>query len=168
MNIGGTAVTSTAAEINYLDGVTSSIQTQLDAKNATISGAATTIVSSDLTGSRALTSNGSGKVAVSDVTSTELSVLDGITSTTSELNILDGVTSTTAELNILDGVTSTAAELNLMDGVTATTAEINYLDGVTSNIQTQIDNASGASNVTGLSDALVAVSYTHLTLPTIE
>ena len=42
-----------------------------------------------------------------------------------------------------------------MDGVTATTAEINYLDGVTSNIQTQLDNAGGASNVTGLSDALV-------------
>ena len=68
----------------YFDGA---IQTALDAKNATISGAATTIVSSDLTVSRALTSNGSGKVAVSDVTSTELSVLD---ITWIELNILDG------------------------------------------------------------------------------
>ena len=65
------------------------------------------------------------------------------------------VTSTAAELNILDGVTATATELNLIDGVTATTAEINYLDGVTSNIQTQLNSAGGASNVTGLSDALV-------------
>ena len=78
-----------------------------------------------------------------------------VSSTAAELNILDGVTSTAAELNILDGVTATATELNLIDGVTATTAEINYLDGVTSNIQTQLNSAGGASNVTGLSDALV-------------
>ena len=35
---------------------------------------------SDLTVSRALTSNGSGKVAVSDVTATELGYFDGVTS----------------------------------------------------------------------------------------
>jgi len=78
--LGGTAVTSTAAEINYVDGVTSNVQTQLDSKQATITGAATTIASSDLTASRALTSNGSGKVEVSAVTSTELGYLDGVSS----------------------------------------------------------------------------------------
>ena len=78
--LGGTAVTSTAAEINYVDGVTSNVQTQLDSKQATITGAATTIASSDLTASRALTSNASGKVEVSAVTSTELGYLDGVTS----------------------------------------------------------------------------------------
>ena len=78
--LGGTAVTSTAAEINYVDGVTSNVQTQLDSKQATITGAATTIASSDLTASRALTSNSSGKVEVSAVTSTELGYLDGVTS----------------------------------------------------------------------------------------
>jgi len=36
--IGGTAVTASAAELNYVDGVTSNIQTQLDAK-AALSGA---------------------------------------------------------------------------------------------------------------------------------
>ena len=78
--LGGTAVTSTAAELNYVDGVTSNIQTQLDSKQATITGAATTIATDDLTVSRALTSNGSGKVEVSAVTSTELGYLDGVTS----------------------------------------------------------------------------------------
>ena len=78
--LGGTAVTSTAAEINYVDGVTSNVQTQLDSKQASITGAATTIASSDLTVSRALTSNASGKVEVSAVTSTELGYLDGVTS----------------------------------------------------------------------------------------
>jgi len=32
LSLGGTAVTATAAELNYVDGVTSSVQTQLDAK----------------------------------------------------------------------------------------------------------------------------------------
>ncbi len=78
--LGGTAVTSTAAEINYVDGVTSNVQTQLDSKQATITGAATTIATDNLTVSRALTSNGSGKVEVSAVTSTELGYLDGVSS----------------------------------------------------------------------------------------
>jgi hypothetical protein len=67
-------------EFNYLNGVTSNIQTQLDAKQATITGGASTITSSNLTVSRALESNGSGKVAASSVTSTELGYLSGVTS----------------------------------------------------------------------------------------
>lgn len=47
---------------------------------ATITGAATTITSSNLTASRALASDVSGKVAVSSVTSTELGYLSGVTS----------------------------------------------------------------------------------------
>ena len=35
LTIGGTAITATAAELNYVDGVTSAIQTQLDAKVST-------------------------------------------------------------------------------------------------------------------------------------
>ena len=73
-----TGVTTT--EFDYLDGVSSNIQTQLDAKQATITGGATTIASSNLTASRALVSNGSGKVAVSAVTSTEIGYLDGVSS----------------------------------------------------------------------------------------
>jgi hypothetical protein len=132
-----------------------SVTNLLASKQDTLTGGATTIDTEDLTASRALESNSSGKVAASAVTAAELSVLggitsttgelntlDGITSTTVELNLLDGVTATTGELNILDGVTSTAAELNILDGVTATTAELNYVDGVTSSIQTQLDAAA--------------------------
>ena len=46
----------------------------------TVTGGASTIISNDLTASRVLISNSSGKVAVSDVTSTELGYLDGVTS----------------------------------------------------------------------------------------
>lgn len=49
-------------------------------RQATITGGASTITSTNLTVSRALISNTSGKVAVSDVTSTELGYLDGVTS----------------------------------------------------------------------------------------
>ena len=35
LDIGGTNITATAAELNYCDGVTSNIQTQLDGLDAT-------------------------------------------------------------------------------------------------------------------------------------
>lgn len=75
-----TDLTATATELNHMDGVTSNVQTQLNGKQATITGGATTIATSNLTANRALISNGSGKVAVSAVTSTELGYLDGVTS----------------------------------------------------------------------------------------
>jgi len=97
LELSGTAVTSTAAElnlldgvtastaeINYLDGVTSNIQTQLNAKGTVSS--------------------------LSDL---------GITATASELNNMDGVTANFAEINILDGATLTTTELNYVDGVTS-------------------------------------------------
>lgn len=67
------------------------LQTTLDGKQASVTGGASTITSSNLTASRALVSNSSGKVAVSAVTSTELGYLDGVTS---NIQIqLDGKTS---------------------------------------------------------------------------
>ena len=71
---------TTAKELGYVHGVTSNIQTQLNGKQATVTGAASTITASNLTANRALVSNASGKVAVSAVTSTELGYLDGVTS----------------------------------------------------------------------------------------
>ena len=122
LQLGGVAVTSTAAELNLLDGVTSTT-----AELNILDG-----VTADATEINLL----DGVTA----TTAELNILDGVTATAAELNILDGVTATAAELNLLDGVTSTTAELNILDGVTATTVEINYVDGVTSNIQTQLDS----------------------------
>lgn len=106
--------TLTTTELNYVDGVTSAIQTQIDGKQAT---------ATDLTTLSSMQSGAATELA--SLTSTELDILDGATVTTNELNILDGVTSTAAELNILDGVTSTTAELNKLDGVTVTPSEIN-------------------------------------------
>lgn len=78
---GKVAVSSvTDTELGYVSGVTSAIQTQLGGKEATITGAATTITSVDLTVSRAVISNASGKIAVSTVTDTELGYVSGVTS----------------------------------------------------------------------------------------
>jgi len=115
LNYGGTAVTSTGAELNILDGVTSTA-TELNLIDGSSAG---TIVNS-----KAVIYGSSG-----EVNATTLQIAGtSITSTAAELNILDGVTSTTAELNILDGVTSTAAELNALDGITAVVGELNALD----------------------------------------
>jgi len=133
--------TRTTAQLNRVD-ATSSIQTQLDGKQP---------LDAELT-ELATMSSGTAS-ALADLTGTEVSIIDGLTTTTAELNKLDGATVTTAEINILDGVTAstseinkldgvtaTTAEINKLDGVTATTTEINYIDGVTSAIQTQLNN----------------------------
>ena len=126
INFNGTAITSTAAELNILDGVTSTTA-ELNILDGVTSTTAELNILDGVTSSTAELNILDGVTA----TTAELNILDGVTSTATELNILDGVTSTTAELNILDGVTSTAAELNILDGVTSTTAELNLLDGVT-------------------------------------
>ena len=124
LDLNGTSVTSTAAEINTLDGFTGTV--------------------ADLNYAKDLRATG--------VTSTEFNTaLDGITATAAELNTMDGITATTAELNKLDGYTGSVTELNYLDtlhatGVTST--EFDYLDGVTSNIQTQLNaklNLSGGT-----------------------
>lgn len=81
-NSSGVIVTSniSTTKLGYLSGVTSDIQTQLNGKQATITGGATSIVSDNLTASKALVSNANGKVAVSNVTDTELGYLSGATS----------------------------------------------------------------------------------------
>jgi len=153
----------TATELGYVDGVTSAIQTQIDSKQATITGAATTIDDADLTASRALVSDGSGKVAVSAVTSTEVGYLDGVSSAI-QTQLSAGVTEATAiearrVANIAGAVSTittgnlTASRALVSDGsgkvaISAVTAtEIGYLDGVSSAIQTQID--SKQATITG-------------------
>ena len=128
--IGGGAVSNT--EFSYLDGVTSAIQTQLNAKQATITGAATTVVTSDLTASRAAISNSSGKIAVSTVTDTELGYVSGVTSAIqTQLG-----TKLTASNNLSDVSSTSTARTNLGlaigTNVQAYDAELAAIAGLTS------------------------------------
>ena len=68
------------AEATARENADAALRTAVDGKQAKLTGAATTIAASNLTASRALVSNASGKVAVSAVTAAELGYLDGVTS----------------------------------------------------------------------------------------
>jgi hypothetical protein len=76
-----TVTTVSGAEISYLDGVTSSIQTQINTK-APLAGPT-------FTGTVVLPST----TSIGNISSTELGILDGATLSTTELNYVDGVTS---------------------------------------------------------------------------
>ncbi len=88
INLNGTLITSTAAELNILDGVTATAA-ELNILDGVTSTAAELNILDGVT-----------------ATAAELNIMDGVTSTTAELNILDGVTSTAAELNLVDGITA--------------------------------------------------------------
>jgi hypothetical protein len=75
-----TASSVTATELGYVSGVTSALQTQLNGKQATITGGASTIATSNLAANFALISDGAGKVIVSGTTTTEIGYLSGTTS----------------------------------------------------------------------------------------
>jgi hypothetical protein len=122
-----------AAAINDDPSFFSTISTALGTKQATVTGAATTITSSDLTVSRALVSNASGKVAVSTVTDTELGYVSGVTSAIQ-----------TQLGNKQDKVTDVSD------------TEIGYLNGVTSAIQTQIDAKASDTALSTLNDYVAA------------
>jgi hypothetical protein len=88
LKIDDTPISSTATEINILDGVT-----------------ATTSELNILDGVTATTE----EINILDgvtATTEEINILDGVTATTEEINILDGVTATTEEIKSLDGDTS--------------------------------------------------------------
>lgn len=131
-------------EFQYLNGVSSAIQTQLDAKNATITGSASTIDTESLTANRAVISNGSQKIAVSDVTSTELGYLDGVTSAVqtqidSKQATLTGGATTIASSNLTASRALQSNGSGKVEVSAVTTTELGYLDGVSSAIQTQLD-----------------------------
>jgi hypothetical protein len=138
----------TATEFDYLDGVTSNIQTQLNNKQGVITGAATTVTGSNLTASRALVANSSGKIAVSDVTLAELAFLDGVTSNVqTQLNAKQATITGAATTIDTENLTTNRALVSSGSGKVAvsavTSTELGYLDGVTSAIQTQLNSKQG-------------------------
>lgn len=88
--------------------VTSSDKTTWSGKQDLITGAASTITSSDLTASKALVSDASGKVDASTVTATELGYLSGVTSAIqTQLNSKATAATTLAGYGISDAYTKT-------------------------------------------------------------
>ena len=183
LDIGGTNVTATAAELNIMDGDTSATSTTVaDADRVVFNDAGTmkqvavtdlaAYFDDEITAMPNLTSVGTlttltvDNVIINGTTightdDTDLITLaDGIATVAGEVSMttLDiggtNVTATAAELNIMDGVTATTAELNIMDGVTATTAELNLMDGVTATTaEINILDGDTSATSTTLADA---------------
>ena len=136
-----------ATEFGYLDGVTSSIQTQIDSKQATITGGASTIASSNLTATRALVSDGSGKVSVSATTSTELGYLSGVSSAIqTQLDAKVGLTS----FSVTTGAASGGGTLSYNNGTGAFSFAPADLSGyqTTAGLNGAIDSHLNQSNPT--------------------
>ena len=155
---------TTLEELNYLSGVTSSIQTQLNAKAnlSDISGTLTTNVltvgnslvlsGAGWTANSVLVINGTGNVVTTNVSTTELQYLDGLTqpiaqSLAEKANVITGAASTIAYADL----TANRALISDASGKvavssTVTTTELEYLDGVTGPIQTQLN---ARANLTG-------------------
>ena len=133
--VGFSAVTNT--QLGYLSNATSSIQTQLDAKQASISGGASSILTVNLVPSRVLLSSTLGKVTVSGITDTLLGYLDGATSSIqNQLNAKEPNVNLSINRALISN-SSGNLDVSLVSDV-----ELGYLDGVTSAIQTQINAKS--------------------------
>tara|TARA_A100000164_G_C21906917_1_gene773537 strand:- start:564 stop:2099 length:1536 start_codon:yes stop_codon:yes gene_type:complete len=141
--------TITTTELNYLDGATSNIQTQIDAIP----------VPPTLTASRAVVTDAQGKVAISDVTSAEVLYLDVTTPGTVEAS-KSIVTDANKDITGLRNLTTTGdinigASLKLAGAaVTSNATELNLLDGVTA-LVTAFGNSPGSNSI-GFGDASTA------------
>jgi len=128
-----------STEIGYLNGVTSSVQGQIDTKAP--------IASPTLTGTVTLP----GSTSIGEVGSTEIGYLNGVTS--SVQGQID--TKAPADSPTFTGTVTLPGSTNI--GSVGST-EIGYLDGVTSSVQGQID--------TKLASATAASTYAPLASPT--
>ncbi len=162
----GASATISTTELGYLDTVSSNIQDQLDAKEPTITsgtnaqyyrgdktwqsfnasvisgltGAISPYVTTDLTPSRALASDISGKLSVANTTLTELNYVNGVTSSIqTQLNTLNTNKANLASPNFTGTPTAPTAATGANDTQIANTAFVN----------TAITNGISASALAG-------------------
>ena len=155
----------TTTELNFLDGVSSNLQTQLGAKQATITAGTNlsfsgntlnaTGGSSTITASRVAVSNSSGAIVASDITTTELNFLDNVSSSlqtqlnSKQATITDGslsIARTSGLQTSLDAKQATINNSNRVNAVNVGTgivsnSEFNQLSDINTDttVQTQLD-----------------------------
>lgn len=123
----------------------------VDEALAAIVGGASTIVEANLTASRALVSNGSGKVAASAVTSAELAYLSGVTSAiqtqlSGKQATITGAATTVVSSDLTASRVVVSNSSGKIAAASVTATELGYLAGVTSAIQTQLDAKAASSH----------------------
>ena len=144
-NLSGTGASS--AELGYLAGVTSAIQTQLDAKSA--------LAGPTFTGTVTLP----GTTSIGDVSSTEIGYVNGVTSAIQTQ--ID--TKAPASNPTFTGTVSLPSGTSIGD---LSSTEIGYLEGVSSGIQGQIDGKAGTGHThvlsAGATDVTASASEVNL------
>jgi hypothetical protein len=135
--LGAVSVLPTGTELNFVDGVTSSIQTQIDAKAA--------LASPTFTGTVTIpTPFTLGAVSVLP-TGTELNFVDGVTSSIqTQLDAKAPLASPTFTGTVTLPTPFTLGAVSVLP----TGTELNFVDGVTSSIQTQLDAKAALASPT--------------------
>ena len=143
---GGVAASNvTDLELSYVSGVTSSIQTQLNSKQQNITGAASTVTTSNLDASRAVVSGANGKLAASAITTTELDCLGNVSS-----NIQD-------QLDALQ-IPNTVIESDTNFSEVANFPFQTYSSGMLENVWSSV-GGTGANNPVNSFDAIGTTLY---------
>lgn len=147
---------TTATELGYVSGVTSAIQTQINAKAPSASPTFTGTVTTPVTASRALVTGASSEIAAATTTATEIGYVNGVTSaiqTQLDAKIPKSLTTTTGDIIYASGAStparlgigSTNQVLKVISGVPAWAAAasggINYLS---SNPDAEVDTTGWA------------------------
>ena len=118
-----------------VDSLISQLNTKINAKQNTITGAASSVTSSNLTANRVIVSNASGKLSASDITLALLGYLSGLTGNIqTQLNGKESKVNLTANRALQTNQDGRLA----VSGVSAT--ELSYLSGARKNVQGQIDD----------------------------
>jgi hypothetical protein len=141
---------------------------------ANIAGAVSTITTGNLTASRALASDGSGKVAVSAVTSTELGYLDGVTSAIQTQ--IDSKSSTANAASLAADIATNASDISTNESTRSSNAaalaagiatKLASADYTASDVLTKIKTVDGSGSgldadlLDGQSSAYYAVEATR-------
>ena len=147
-NDNDTTIPTSAAVKDYVD-------TQDGTKEDTITGAATTITGSNLTASKALISNASGKVAASTVTDTELGHLSGVSSNVQDqFNALTD-NDTTYTIAAADGDNADEEKI-VLTGSDASTDEVVLEAGTGLSISRSGDKITFTNTITDTDTVLTA------------
>ena len=139
---------TTISEVSYLHGVTGSLQPQLNSKQATVTGALTSYISNNAIASRAMVTDGSGKLFTSGTTASEIGFVSGVTSgIQAQLNSLQplvtGAATTIIESALPSSVVVVSDAAGKISSSTTSASEISYVHGVTSPLQTQLNSKQG-------------------------
>lgn len=134
---------------------TDAVQNTINSKQATVSGGATTIINSELSASKCLISNSSGKVAVSTVSADKLDLLSGVTSSIQDqldAKLLSSeLTGAISTITHLPNLTPSKILISNNDGkITESTideSKLQYLSNTTTNVQSDLDGLTSKFNL---------------------